>query len=304
MKHLFIWPLIGFVLATGLSSGAAAPAQPPSLHYIPPARLLSSLPTALSVATGLPTGRARTWQGTRTARITLSAPVPRRYVIFDGWLHVQLDRRGPPLVSSEVDVLLNGHAVAELMFGRGWLDGRPVLTWSSYDLFGGPSAGLVRGHTITLHYRNYAQIGSIHRGTNRVSLALYQFGGIALARATLAPGARLWTTPVSPARLVVQPTVAPHHLALGQIGTLHYTLDDLGLPARDVTVCITTASLALVDAPCHSLTWLEHGSMAVRFLALRPGRHILRLLVTAATGTGGLPIVRTVPISVGGVTER
>lgn len=160
--------------------------------------------------------------------------------------------------------------------------------------------GLSFGRHVSVHFANYAQIGSLHPGRNTLSLRLRQFFGAPVRTATLQAGMSIAATEIAPAKLALAAAVDRGMVHVGGVIHIHYTASSLGLPAREVGVLVSPGSSSLLplQPPTMFWRWLTAKQGTVPFLATAPGTYQVTVFVSATTGIGGAVGVMSRTVSV------
>lgn len=236
-------------------------------------------------------GRSGMTQSTVTFRLPRGAQqAVHGWYILDATVRLELSGKAKTSWGAEVDILTDGSAASEVSLEPGIFGGQRGGWWSSFDLFEGASAGIVVGRTIVLHYRNYLQVHGVRPGENKLSLAVWQFGGKVITSAELLPGSRLAYGTLAPPLLRLAVSPFPTHMRVGETISLRYAVSSEGFPARDVgTVIAAPPSLMVMGAaPGNFLGWVGERDASVHFQALAPGTHRVTIVVRAATGAYGV----------------
>lgn len=273
----------GLALCASLSCASTSEAQTGA-----PRGSVHSFGTAFVLRHGISaTAASGTVESSMKFRLPHSAnPQQGRSYILDiavQALFAQTPRFG---ATTDVGVLTDGRMAASISFtGLAFREQRGVW-WSTYELFSGPAAGVAMGTGVTLHFRNYLQIGGLHSSLNAVSLRLQQFRGGVVRSVRILPGSRIVYSTLGPASLRVHGWLSPARIRAGDTVYLHYKIESQGMPARDVgtAIGVSQPGLILLDPPSRFMAWVTRWGGVARFQALVPGRFRVRLLVRGRTG--------------------
>jgi hypothetical protein len=200
---------------------------------------------------------------------------------------LSIHRGGAP---SQVSVSLNGRTAIQVIVQMKPGKRDPVA--EELDLIDGHRTLPIRGETLDIDEVNYVQLHSVHGGPNTVTVAEEAFGPKApLVDATqVLPSSGLYETTTGPAHLTI---TAPAALRLGNDGRvkLDVTVTDQGLPAREVSAEVATASgTASAAAPRQRyLGDVAPGSPRYVTFVLKGGRSSGSHIRVRVTGSGGSP---------------
>lgn len=216
-----------------------------------------------------------------------AAQAKRGWYILDAFVKVVLSPAAPAAAHSEIDVLTDGRAAAEIEVALAALGSQRGVWWSAFDLWTGGKGGLVFGSVVRLHYRNYLQVLSVRPGVNSLGVAVWQFGGVVVHSATLLPGSGVEHGSLAPPKLQLEASLPVRNAEVGDVVPLHYQVASTGFPARNVGVVFggSGPGVILVDVPTRLWPWVSQARGIERVQALAPGNY--RLIVRARGETGG-----------------
>jgi hypothetical protein len=176
---------------------------------------------------------------------------------------------------------------AQIELERTRAGGQPAIRWSTYDLFSGASAHVVRGNSVEVSFSNYLQERGVQPGVNPIRLHIEQFGRARAATVVVHPDSAIERTRRSPLPLAIRIEPLDEPPTEGDTFRVRVTLATkaTGDTLRRVSVKprFDPRELELVaPTPRTSFATLRGRQTATfSFRALRAGRHQIGFLAAS-----------------------